>query len=145
MKPRPVIIVIFVCLIGMATSAALYMWGQGHAAKTFAAELDIGALQRLVERQDTFLVYFYGRSCEDCAASEPYLLAAIGQLQAAGRWPPGLAIYKCERDANATVRSLYGVERTPTLLYYNTGDPSTRLEGPLMSVDEYSAFFSGLQ
>jgi thiol-disulfide isomerase/thioredoxin len=128
----------------MAFSAVVYWRGQNRASSVFAAELDIAALQRLTRRGETFLVYFYGRSCEDCAASEPHLLAALGQLRAAGSWPPGLPVYKCEREANATVRGLYGVEHTPTLLYFSAGAESARLEGPRYDSSEYIVFFNNL-
>jgi thiol-disulfide isomerase/thioredoxin len=128
----------------MAVSAAVYLLGQKEAAAIFADELSVNSLNRLVGRKQTFVIYFYGRSCQDCAASEPYLLEAIKQLREGGNWSPGLPIYKCERDANATVRSLYGVEYTPTLMYFCAGEESARLEGPLLSAADYSAFFSGL-
>ena len=145
MKKRPVLFVLIICLLGMAVSVFVYGQGQKAASAIFADELSVNALNRLTERKETFLVYFYGRSCEDCAASEPYLLEAVGQLRDSGRWPLGLPFYKCEREANATVRSLYGVEHTPTLLYFRAGSESARLEGPLSGAAEYSAFFSGLE
>jgi thiol-disulfide isomerase/thioredoxin len=144
-KKRPLAIVLIICLLGMATSAAIYVQKQKESTAVFADELSINTLTRLIEREETFLVYFYGRSCEDCAISEPYLLEAIGQLRESGYWPPGLLIYRCEREANATVRNLYEVEHTPTLLYFYVGKEKARLEGPLLGLAEYSAFVSGLE
>jgi thiol-disulfide isomerase/thioredoxin len=144
-KVRPVIVVLMICLLGMAVSAAIYLQGQKEISALFADELSVNSLNRLVEREETFLVYFYGRSCQDCVASEPYMLEAIWQLREDGRWPRGLPIYKCERETNATVRGLYGVEHTPTLLYFRAGEENARQEGPLPGVAEYDAFFSGLE
>ena len=145
MLKRPLVLVLVICLLGMAVSAVVYWRGQDRAAALLTAGLDVGALQRLAERGETFVVYFYGRSCEDCAASEPHLLAALRQLREEGRWPPGLPVYKCEREANATVRGLYGVEHTPTLIYFCAGAESARLEGPRDDAAAYRAFFSGLE
>ena len=128
----------------MAISALVYIQGQKAATALFADELNINSLNRLISRGETFIVYFYGRSCEDCAASEPILIKAITQLQENDHWPASLLIYKCEREANSTVRSLYGVEHTPTLIYFFSGEESVRLEGPLPGVAEYCDFFSDL-
>ncbi|MCL1816620.1 MAG: thioredoxin family protein [Clostridiales bacterium] len=144
MKYRPLIIVICICFVGMLSSAVFYLIGQNRADMVYTADLDVDGLQRLLAREDTFVVYFYGRSCEDCAASEPFLLEAVQQMRAEGLWPSGLRIYKCERDANATVRSLYGIERTPTLLFFLTGEENARQEGSLANLAEYSTFFSQL-
>ena len=145
MKNRVFVIVLSICLLGMAISTFVYLQEQKNAAAVFAAELNVNSLNRLSERGETFLVYFYGRACEDCAASEPYLLEAIRQLKDSGGWPLGLPIYRCEREANATVRSLYNVEQTPTLMYFRAGVASVRLEGPLPGVAEYSVFFTDLE
>lgn len=131
MKLRPAIIVIIICALGIAVSATTYLLGQNRADEVFSGELDVAALQRKVESGESFLVYFYGRSCEDCAASEPYLLEALVAV-------PQVTAYKCEREANATVRSLYGIEGTPTLIYFHQRQERGRLEGPLLSVKEYS-------
>jgi len=144
-KIRPLLIVLIICLLGITISTLVYAKQQKNAAAIFADELSVNALNRLTERGETFLVYFYGRSCEDCVASEPYLREAVRQLHEADLWPQDLPIYKCEREANATVRSLYGVEHTPTVLYFSTGAESARLEGPYYDVAAYSTFFAGLQ
>jgi len=139
-KIRPLLIVVIICLLGMAVSTAVYLRGQNRASSLFAAELDVTALQRLTERKQTFLVYFYGRACEDCAACEPFLLQSLES----GAWPEDIPVYKCEREANATVRSLYGVEQTPTLIFFKAGQEYARLEGPQPGVEEYLLFFGRL-
>lgn len=142
MKIRPAIIVIIICVLGIAVSATTYLLGQNRADGVFTAELDVNALQRKVESGEAMLVYFYGRSCEDCAASEPYLVEAL--TQARDSYLRGIPVYRCEREANATVRSLYGVEGTPTLIVFEQGQEFTRLEGPLFSAEEYDQFLRGL-
>ena len=141
MKFRLLIIVICICLVGMLCSATFYLFGQHRADTVYTTDLDVDGLQRLLAREETFWIYFYGRSCEDCAASEPYLLEAVQQMRSNGLWPAGLRIYKCERDANATVRGLYGIDRTPTLLFFLKGEESARQEGSLANSADYVAFF----
>ena len=142
MKVRPLLAVIILCLLGMAVSAAFYAVGQKRAATVFAAELDINSLQRLVQRQQTFLVYFYGRSCEDCAVTEPYFVQALTKAQEEGWWD--IAVYKCEREANATVRSLYGVESTPTYIYFWHGEIYAVSDAIYPNMEEYYNFLAGL-
>jgi len=144
-RKQSVLIVLIICLLGMAVSAFVYIQEQKTANALFAGEISVNTLQRLVAQNESFIVYFYGRSCEDCAISEPILIEAVRLTRDSANWPPGLPIYRCERDANATVRGLYGVEQTPTLIYFSLGKEQARQEGPLPGIDEYGAFFSRLK
>ena len=121
MKFRPAFFVIIICLLGIVASSVFYLTSQRRAGQAFTAEIDAAGLQRLIERQESFLVYFYGRSCDVCVKTEPYFVQALQQAKDDGLWRRDILVYKCERDANATVRSLYGVEHTPMYSYFFQG------------------------
>lgn len=144
MRFRPVIIVIILCVLGIAATSIIYGLGRQHVQGVFAGELSVDSLTRLIDSKKTCVVYFYSRSCEDCAVSEPYLVEALTEAQAEGWWPAEVPVYKCEREANATVRSLYGIEQTPALVLFKGGQEGSRQEGPLPDTESYTSALANL-
>ncbi|EGW36215.1 thioredoxin family protein [Desulfosporosinus sp. OT] len=125
---------LIIFIVGICLSIGIYLW-QSRTFKTAQIpDVPPNQLQQMIANGESFYVYFYSPTCEECIKSEPKLIQAVKELTIKN-------IVKVDVQKFEYLRKDLQIQGTPTLYVYGNHNIIKGITGGLKTVEEYKDFF----
>ncbi len=129
---KKLLVIIF--LVGVLITSTIYYWQSQQVA--FMRDKDITSVEfyDLLEKQNSFFVYFYSPTCLECQQAEPIIAEAVKKSD--------IFLVKINIKNNSGVYDEYELPGVPAILYFENGELVNGIVGFLPDVQGYIDFFT---
>ena len=121
-------------IVGICLSIGIYSWQSKIFNTVQVPEISQNQLQQKIEDGESFFVYFYSPTCEECLKSEPKMLQAVKELRIDN-------LVKVDLQKFESLREDLQVQGTPSIFVYKNHKMIKGITGGFKTVKEYKDFF----
>lgn len=124
---------IWTLIVSINIIALFIMWNHYNAQESlYDQQITVNELEKIVENKDGYYIYYFQPDCKGCKKVSPYLIP-LGEKQ-----KEGFATVNLVKNKQGWEK--FNINKTPTIVYYNSGEEIKRLEGEY-SEEKYKEFF----
>lgn len=123
-----------VFIAGICLSIGIYFWQSREFRTGEVPDVTPNQMQQMLEKDESFYVYFYSPTCVACIKSEPLLIQAVKELMIKN-------IVKIDLQKFEYLRKDLQIQGTPSIFAYSNRKMIRGITGGLKTVEEYKKFF----